>query len=72
VDEGLIEMYPVGNLEDRSDPVTACRLDRKNPVVVSILGSDTVAPVVPEAGPEGGELAEASAASEGDAGRDGE
>jgi hypothetical protein len=52
VDEGLIEMYPVGNLEERADPVTACRLDRKNPVVVAILGPDTVAPVVPEVPPE--------------------
>ncbi len=49
VDDGLIEMYPVGNVEDRTDPVTACRLDRKNAVVASILGPDTVTPVVPEA-----------------------
>ena len=52
VDEGLIEMYPVGNLGERADPVTACRLDRKNPTVVGILGPDTVAPVVREASAE--------------------
>jgi hypothetical protein len=49
VDDGLLEMYEVGNVEDRRDPVTACRLDRKNPVVVSVLGADTATPVVPEA-----------------------
>ncbi len=46
VDEGLIEMYPVGNVRDRSDPVTACRLERKNAVVVGILG-ETDPPVAP-------------------------
>ena len=43
VDEGLIEMYTVGNVNDRTDPVTACRLDRENDVVVSVLGPDTYA-----------------------------
>lgn len=43
VDEGLIEMYTVGNVNDRTDPVTACRLDRENDVVVGVLGPGTVA-----------------------------
>jgi hypothetical protein len=38
VDDGLIEMYPVGNVGDRADPVTACRLDRAHPIVVEVLG----------------------------------
>ena len=38
VDEGLIEMYTVGNVNERTDPVTACRLDRENEVVQAILG----------------------------------
>ncbi len=33
VDEGMIEMYTVGNVNERTDPVTACRLDRENPLV---------------------------------------
>jgi hypothetical protein len=41
VDDGLIEMFPVGNVGDRADPVTACRLDRANGSVVSILGPST-------------------------------
>jgi hypothetical protein len=49
VDEGILEMYEVGNVEDRRDPVTACRLDRRNSVVVSVLGADTTTPAVPEA-----------------------
>lgn len=48
VDDGLLEMYEVGNLEGRGDPVTACRLDRQNPSVVAILGA-TPKPTVPEA-----------------------
>ena len=59
VDEGILEMYEVGNVEDRRDPVTACRLDRKNPLVVSVLGAETSTPVVAEA-KEGEEGAEAS------------
>ncbi len=39
VDDGLIEMYTVGNVNERTDPVTACRLDRHNEVVVEILGA---------------------------------
>ncbi len=38
VDDGLIEMYSVGNVNDRTDPVTACRLDRESELVASILG----------------------------------
>jgi hypothetical protein len=44
VDDGLIEMFPVGNVGDRADPVTACRLDRANTSVVAILGPSS-APV---------------------------
>jgi len=40
VDDGLIEMYAVGNVNDRTDPVTACRLDRRNPRVAATLGPD--------------------------------
>lgn len=38
VDDGLIEMYQVGNVDNRTDPVTACRLDRENEFVVEVLG----------------------------------
>ena len=38
VDEGIIELYTVGNVDDRLDPVTACRLDRANELVISELG----------------------------------
>ncbi|MHC5010686.1 MAG: NYN domain-containing protein [Planctomycetota bacterium] len=41
VDQALIEMYPVGNVGDRADPVTACRLDRKSVQVIAILGQTT-------------------------------
>lgn len=41
VDDGLIEMYTVGNVNERTDPVTACRLDRQNPRVAETLGPDT-------------------------------
>ena len=41
VDDGLIEMFPVGNVGDRADPVTACRLDRSNAAVVTVLGPST-------------------------------
>ena len=37
VDEGIIEMYSVGNVDDRLDPVTACRLDRRNTTVEDAL-----------------------------------
>ena len=37
VDEGIIEMYTVGNVNERTDPVTACRLDRENELVSAIL-----------------------------------
>ncbi len=46
VDEALIEMYPVGNVGERADPVTACRLDRRAAGVVAILG-ETDAPEAP-------------------------
>ena len=49
VDDGLIEMFEVGNLEGRGDPVTACRLDRKNAAVVKVLGGETATPSVREA-----------------------
>jgi hypothetical protein len=37
VDQGLIEMYTVGNVNERTDPVTACRLDRQSTLVAAIL-----------------------------------
>lgn len=40
VDEGMIEMYTVGNVNERTDPVTACRLDRENPEVQRALELD--------------------------------
>lgn len=40
VDDGLIEMYTVGNVNERTDPVTACRLDRENEMVLEILGPE--------------------------------
>ena len=49
VDEGMIEMFEVGNLEGRGDPVTACRLDRKNSAVTNVLGGETETPTVAEA-----------------------
>jgi hypothetical protein len=55
VDDGLIEMYEVGNVGERRDPVTACRLDRKNAVVVSVLGADTQSPAVAAGVPAGHE-----------------
>ncbi len=48
VDEEMIEMYPVGNVGDRADPVTACRLNRVSVRIVGILGKTAV----PEAPPE--------------------
>ncbi len=48
VDEGLVAMFEVGNVDDRRDPVTACKLDRKNPVVVGVLGGETATPTVRE------------------------
>ena len=37
VDRGIIELYTVGNLDQRLDPVTACRLDRNNTLVGELL-----------------------------------
>ena len=48
VDDGVIEMFPVGNVGERADPVTACRLDRSNATVVVILGSTAPPPPVNE------------------------
>lgn len=48
VDEGIIEMYPVGNVGDRADPVTACRLDRKGEAVVAVLGETETPQAPPE------------------------
>ncbi len=47
-DDGLIEMFPVGNVGERSDPVTACRLDREHAVVVGILGASSPPVPTPE------------------------
>lgn len=41
VDDGLIEMFPVGNVGERADPVTACRLDRSHTAVLDVLGPTT-------------------------------
>ena len=62
VDEGLIEMYPVGNVGDRADPVTACRLDRQSETIVSILGT-TSTPEAPPEHPHGEEHEEDAPAS---------
>ncbi len=51
VDEGLIEMYTVGNVNERTDPVTACRLDRHNDVVLGYL-SDAASAAEDELGDE--------------------
>ncbi len=48
VDDGVIEMFPVGNVGERADPVTACRLDRSNGTVVVILGSTAPPPPINE------------------------
>jgi len=48
VDDGVLEMFPVGNVGDRADPVTACRLDRANASVVAILGATPPPPPVSE------------------------
>ncbi len=63
VDEGLIEMYAVGNVNDRTDPVTACRLDRQNELVLEILKADEEAEAAAEAEAEAadGELSPAEA-----------
>ena len=42
VDDELIEMYPVANVGNRADPVTACRLNRVSVHIVSILGKTTM------------------------------
>lgn len=51
VDDGVLEMFEVGNVEGRGDPVTACRLDRASPVVVRFLGPATRAPKIPQGRP---------------------
>ena len=50
VEEGMIEMYPVGNVGDRADPVTACRIDRASEGVIAIIGA-TETPEAPEEHP---------------------
>jgi hypothetical protein len=55
VDEGILEMYTVGNLDERADPVTACRLDRKNPTVAGVLGADSAPPPVAREGDREGD-----------------
>lgn len=66
VDDGVLEMYEVGNVEGRGDPVTACRLDRASPVVVRFLGPSSRAPNVPAGRP--GLASDATEASPGDGG----
>lgn len=48
VDDGLLEMFPVSNVGDRADPVTACRLDRAHATVVAALGSTSAPPPIHE------------------------
>lgn len=48
VDDGLLEMFPVSNVGDRADPVTACRLDRAHASVVAALGSTHAPPPISE------------------------
>jgi hypothetical protein len=48
VDDGLLEMFPVGNVGDRADPVTACRLDRAHATVLAVLGSTNTPPPISE------------------------
>lgn len=61
VDDGLIEMYTVGNVNDRTDPVTACRLDRENELVIEVLGAEVDAPFEEEGDEETTEDARADA-----------
>jgi hypothetical protein len=67
VDEGILEMYTVGNLDERADPVTACRLDRKNPTVASILGSESAPPTVAREGDREGFAAARARGADADA-----
>lgn len=55
VDVEMIEMYPVGNVGDRADPVTACRLNRACSDVVAVLGSTTTPVPPPEHNHHNGE-----------------
>ncbi len=48
VDEGMLEMFPVSNVGERADPVTACRLDRANAAVLAVLGSTPPPPPISE------------------------
>jgi|GEM_PF-1954064 len=69
VDDGVLEMYEVGNVEGRGDPVTACRLNRASPVVVRFLGPTSRAPKIPAGRPtSAGVAADATDASPGDGG----
>ncbi len=69
VDDGVLEMYEVGNVEGRGDPVTACRLDRASPVVVRFLGPTSRAPKIPPGRPtSAGVASDATDASPGDGG----
>lgn len=56
VDEGIIEMYTVGNVNDRTDPVTACRLDRENELVSTILAEAAAAEAAEAAESDGEEI----------------
>jgi len=63
VDDDLIEMYPVANVGNRADPVTACRLNRVSIQVVGIIGKTTT----PEAPAEQYEPGEEGDEGEGEA-----
>lgn len=56
VEDGLVEMYSVGNVDHRADPVTACRLNREHPLVVEVLGEDSGVRAHEGAEPAGGEF----------------
>ena len=42
IDDGIVEMYETGNIDGRSMPVSACKLDRLHPVVKSVLGGEFI------------------------------
>ena len=63
IDSGIILPYQVENIEEGGEPVSACRLNGDNPLVVDVLSreesAEPVAPPAtgePEAGPQAAEL----------------
>lgn len=41
IDEGVVKTYPVDNPKNPGFPVTACKLDRDNPLVLAVLSSES-------------------------------